>query len=210
MCWKCEQLRAKHAPPEDFPDHGKFTVEDRERRRQAMKGKPSRAKVRKTYEQRMAELDARVARRRSRRIDIPAKWADVAVRKARVTKIREILGLTNVAFAHVLGMSVSRYETMMYNNENCSWTTLKLAESVLRTYRQRKAEKRYYKKRKMTERAAIAGVPIPEKSPLVLPRNPELRTRAIQMFLQKKSNDEIARELALPVEVVQLWTATVG
>lgn len=206
MCLKCERLKAEHAPPEAFPVHIN-SPEIRKKRSESMIGKPESCRRQGyTQEQRAQMALERFEQRKARRVKIPQMWADAKVRLARIRQIWKIMKITQEDFARKLGIPYQGLHKIFKGERPCNWMHLKLAERLLREERQRQHVRNYERKQRLKK----AGIVLQPAVEIPIPDNPKLRASAIRLYMQKKSVDEIARELALRPEVVEKWIAAVG
>ena len=188
MCAKCRNLQAagmtREANRELFPKH-----------------KPESC-VQPPLEQRQAEMRKRID---SARLNVSVHYASNDVRRARIRKIRENLGLTCAEFAAEFGMPESGYKQMECGTYKIAMVYVLMAEKILKS----KIVRRSQEKRKIRERLAAAGI---DTQPVQVeqPDNPDLRRKVITLKIQGNSIEDIARTCALRPETVELWVKSIG
>ena len=168
MCAKCNRLKAEGKPP---IDHKRMSTEKLTQR-----------------------IEERKEFRESHTVQIPARWASNDVRRARLRKIREILGLTMREFAAKVGMAFNFYMKVEQGKKNCAMVYIQMAEKHLKAHK----NARYYEALKSRKQVADAKQQI-----LGLGK---VRAKAIAMHVGGIAPDAISSVLNIPVADVLRWT----
>lgn len=148
-----------------------------------------------TLEDREAEMRERV---KARAPVISAHYADPSVRRARLRYIRLKTRMTVNEFSRQLGVSQSYYCRLEYGQRSPTMVHLKLAERIFRAWRE-------VQKRKEKRQQAAAGIP-----QLAPPDDPKLHAEAVMLLIRGVPRDEVARQLALRPEVIDMWAADIA
>ena len=131
-------------------------------------------------------LDERIAAMKARH----AKAAEVdnlENRRQRLRAIREALQVTEAEFAELVGTSARFMNQVLYGAKKSPTSIMILAEQHMANFRRRQ---------KREDEATI---------PANIPEDSRLRERVLVLFHSGKSEEDIARELALRLEVVHYW-----
>lgn len=134
-------------------------------------------------------------RKRGMHVAMPPEYADKKVRCTRIRAIRKTIGLTQKEMADVVGVSLNNYSSIEACCQLCSWASLKLAEIELERFIQRK------NKREHRRRVALKQNPPPNMPDIAI------KGHVLALHVRGLTNEEIATELALRLEVVEYWTA---
>ncbi len=106
-------------------------------------------------------LEQRAAEMKSRQMDVVKyhpRYTDNDVRRARLKFIREKIGKTQIEFAAMLGVTYRTYSNVEYGEVTCTKTYMKLAETLLHSFRTKEYSKRKAEKLRIEANLAASGI----------------------------------------------------
>lgn len=167
MCRACVRLRAEGVSPDKFPSHD--------------------PKRRKSLDERIEE---RKRIRESQTVKTAAFYADMERRRKRVKEIQEIVGLSNIEYAHRLGLSLRYFRLIKYGQVNCTYMHLMMAQRVLVKFQNLTGVKKFNAKK------AIEWM--------------RVRDKVISLYRGGLPKDRIISECGVDERLVDHWTANLN
>lgn len=151
---------------------------------------------RKSLDERIAEMKQRKA---ERGILLPPHLFTNELRAARLRAIREKLGLTIHEMANMIVTPVKTYYKFEHNEKNIPLVYVELAQMKYRAIRNKQSLNRLFKRMKNPKRVRN-----------ILNIDPATRSQVIVMYTKGMTESEIARELALREDIVDICLMNVA
>jgi len=146
----------------------------------------------KSLEERAREMKAKVA---AKAIQVPKHLMTEELKIKRLRVLRKRMGLSQVDMARLLKMSYNHYHKFEAGQCPVPLAYVELAQEKYRRFSNAERQERF---RQRQEEQAGKPAPVPTAV------DPAIRTRVVVLYAKGLTEPEIARELALRPEIVDL------